>query len=75
MTIQTPIKPTVVASRIAAVRKRHRRLDDQVAAENRRPSPDASVLQVLKRERLRLKDELQRYEGLMRTLSRSAVTP
>ena len=73
MTIQTSIKPAAVAVRIAAVRRRHRRLDDRVVAEHRRPQPDTSVLQMLKRERLRLKDELQHYEGLMRTLSRGSA--
>ncbi len=70
MTIQTAIKTPALVSRMDAIERRHRRLDDRVAEEHRRPQPDASVLQTLKREKLRLKDELMHYEGLMRTLSR-----
>ena len=74
MTIQTPIKGQAMTSRISALQRRHRRLDDRVAAEHRRPQPDMSVLQTLKREKLRLKEELTHYEGLLRTLARP-VTP
>ena len=70
MTIQTTIKDAGLSARIDAVQRRHRRLDERVAAEHRRPQPDMSVLQSLKREKLRLKDELARYEGLLRTLAR-----
>jgi hypothetical protein len=59
-----------ISSRIQAVQRRHRGLDERVAAEHRRPQPDTGVLQTLKREKLRLKDELARYEGLVRTLER-----
>ena len=74
MTIQTAIKGTALSSRIDAMRLRHRRIDDRVAAEHRRPQPDMSVLQSLKREKLRLKDGLARYEGLLRTVARGRVT-
>lgn len=77
MTIMTPIKPAKrsasLSARIEAVRKRHRRIDDSVAAEQSRPNPCMAALQTLKRQRLRLKDELQHYEGLMRTLSRGGT--
>jgi hypothetical protein len=70
MTLQTPIKPASLASRIDALRRRHRRIDSHVASEHGRPRPDSTVLQALKRERLRLKDQLRRYEGLLQTLPR-----
>ena len=60
MTIQTRIKSAAVVSRIEAMQRRHRRLDDRVAQEHRRPQPDMSVLQTLKREKLQLKDEIHR---------------
>ncbi len=75
MTFQPAIKRSVMPSRIEALLRRHRRLDERVAAEHGRPQPDAMVLQMLKREKLRLKDELTRYEGLMRTLARRRATP
>ena len=75
MTIQTPIKGPAMTSRITSLQRRHRRLDDRVAAEHRRPQPDMSVLQSLKREKLRLKEELAHFEGLMRTIERGSVSP
>ncbi|OWY12160.1 DUF465 domain-containing protein [Thioclava sp. NG1] len=59
-----------IAARIAALRARHRDLDARVEQEQKRAWRDMSVLQRLKRRRLRLKDELGRYEGLLRTLAR-----
>jgi len=70
MTMQTAIKPTGLAGRMNALRLRHRSLDDRVTAEHQRPRPDSALLQRLKRERLRLRDELARHEGLLRTVSR-----
>ncbi|MEM9012664.1 MAG: YdcH family protein [Pseudomonadota bacterium] len=56
--------------RIDAMRRRHREIDSSVAAEQRRPYPDTALLQALKRRRLRLKDALLRYEGVLRTVAR-----
>lgn len=39
---------------------RHARLDASLAAELKRPQPDATLLRRLKREKLKLKDELAR---------------
>lgn len=75
MMMLNSMKPSVLAARIAAVRQRHRQVDESVRSEQIRPMPDASALQSLKRRRLQLKDELQRYEGLVRTLSRGRITP
>ena len=74
MTLQTAIKTPVMRSRIDALQRRHRRLDDRVAAEHRRPQPDMTVLQRLKREKLRLKEELAHYEGVLRTLRSPAAS-
>lgn len=70
MTIHTAIKSTGLFGRIVALRQRHCSLDDRVAAEHKRPQPDSSLLQRLKRERLRLRDEIARHEGVLRTISR-----
>ena len=49
-------------ARIMALRARHRTLDRDVALEQSRPQPDAARLQALKRQRLRLKEDLRRHE-------------
>lgn len=38
---------------------RHARIDASLAAEMRRPVPDAAMVTKLKREKLRLKDEVE----------------
>jgi len=53
-------------ARIAALRGRHMELEDRIAREQRRPAPDAARLQALKRRRLRIKDEMARFEGVLR---------
>lgn len=63
-----------VAARIDAIRSRHRSIDRTVEAEQARPLPDADVLRALKRKRLRLKDEMRSYEGLLRMLARDPGT-
>lgn len=69
MTVKPIRNASSLSSRIDALRVRHRGLDLRVETEQRRPRPDASELQWLKRERLRLKDEMRLYEGLLRTSS------
>ena len=59
-----------VAARIAALRARHRELDERVSQEQKRAWRDMTVLQRLKRRRLRLKDELGRCEDMLRMLTR-----
>jgi len=46
--------------RIEALRSRHAALDDQLEQEHKRPAPDDAAIAKLKREKLRLKDELVR---------------
>ncbi|WP_127904042.1 YdcH family protein [Solirhodobacter olei] len=61
--------PAALEARIAAMRTRHRALDAEVARETRNPLPEASLVQRLKRQKLRLRDDLALHEGLLRTLS------
>lgn len=42
----------------ASLRDRHEELENQIAAENRRPFPDEIKLTELKRRKLMIKDEL-----------------
>ena len=53
---------------IAALQDRQRGLKTRIAQELKRPAPCNIVLQELKRHRLRIKDELARHEGLLRTI-------
>jgi hypothetical protein len=49
--------------RIEALEARHRSLEDRIAAESHRPSPDATELARLKAEKLKLRDELERLRA------------
>jgi len=60
-----------------ALERRHGALDRLIAAEHARPMPDQIWLQDLKRQRLRLKEEMTGIEGVLRTVERmpAACTP
>jgi hypothetical protein len=45
---------------IQALATRHKMIEGQIAQEMRRPVPDAVVLARLKREKLKVKDEIAR---------------
>ncbi|ACI53232.1 protein of unknown function DUF465 [Gluconacetobacter diazotrophicus PA1 5] len=47
-------------ARIHSLRLRHARLDDRIFDEDHRPAPDPAVLQRLKVEKLRIKEEIER---------------
>ncbi len=61
--------------KIAALKTRHHELKQKIAEELKRPVPCAMSLQKLKRRRLRIKDEMARYEGLLRTLTSLSRNP
>ncbi len=44
--------------RVAALKAKHQALDDRIHREEQRPHPDESTLHQLKREKLRIKDEM-----------------
>lgn len=46
--------------RIEALRMKHHALEEELDHENQRPSPDDGVIAKLKKEKLRLKDEITR---------------
>ena len=48
------------APRIAALKKRHASLETAIDDENSRPLPDDAAVAHLKREKLAIKDELER---------------
>lgn len=47
--------------RIESLKVRHAALDSAIQTETRRPLPDESQLADLKRQKLRIKDELMRF--------------
>lgn len=47
-------------ARIDSLRVKHAEIDEVLAVEARRPIPDPAMLADLKRQKLRIKDELQR---------------
>ncbi len=48
------------APRIRSLETRHQDLETRIMAEGQRPRPDSTVLAKLKREKLALKEELER---------------
>ena len=45
-------------SHLSALKSRHADLDAKIANEERRPSPDVAVLAQLKKQKLKIKEEL-----------------
>ena len=52
-----------VADRIAALEARHRELEKTIEHEIGQPQPDQNVIASLKKEKLRIKDELAQTSG------------
>lgn len=48
-----------VQGRIEELSLRHRKLDETIQAEQKRPAADAVALKELKRQKLRIKEELR----------------
>jgi hypothetical protein len=46
-------------SHISALQAKHAGLDQRIRAENSRPLPDATLLAELKKQKLRIKEELK----------------
>jgi hypothetical protein len=47
-------------ARIETLKDRHAHLETLIASEDRRPAPDSETMGSLKREKLRLKEEMAR---------------
>ena len=52
-------------SRIESLKTRHAGLERNIAAEDLRPQPNAEALGRLKREKLRLKEEMERMQAAL----------
>ena len=53
-------------ARIASLEDRHAALDRRILDEDRRPQPDGLELAKLKREKLKLKEEMERLRAATR---------
>ena len=49
-------------ARLRSLEEKHSVLETRIAAEDNRPRPDADALARLKREKLRLKEEMERLK-------------
>jgi len=52
-------------TRLESLKSRHASLERSIAEEDLRPQPDSETLARLKREKLRLKEEMERMRGSM----------
>ena len=52
------------AERIESLKSEHRELESKIEQESRRPAPDHTLVKTLKRQKLRIKDELASLHAL-----------
>ena len=52
------------SAHVLQLTRKHRELDAQIRDEQRRPESDATALQTLKRQKLRLKEQIERAEAV-----------
>lgn len=60
--------------KMAQLRRNHQSLKSKVAEELKRPVPCSFALQKLKRQRLRIKDELERCASLIKNANTRAMS-
>lgn len=71
-TITAKLRSTLPA-RLAQLQRRRHKLAEQIDAELQRPAPCSVTLQQLKRQRLRLKDQITWYTALIRSPDRARM--
>ena len=54
----------IAQPRLRSLEDKHASLEQQIASEDARPQPDETALGRLKREKLRLKEEIERLRKL-----------
>lgn len=55
-----------LATHVSSIEEKHHTLDAWIASENHSPNPDFSKLQTWKKQKLILKEELERLRSLTR---------
>lgn len=68
--MQASLKAQRLKARIGALKNQHARLETSLDQELGRPLPDNARVALLKRMKLRTKDEISSVLGLLRTLGR-----
>lgn len=68
MTTSSTIRSFSISVKLVALRRRHQVIKAMIAEELRRPAPCSLILQRLKRQRLAIKDQIARFDGLLRSL-------
>jgi hypothetical protein len=53
-----------LVSHLEVIQEKHHKLEALVTDESRRPSPDLAMLQTLKKQKLILKEEIERLRAL-----------
>ena len=53
--------------RLDSLKARHAGLEAQIAEENKKPHPDDTTIHALKKEKLKIKDEIARLERVTAT--------
>ena len=53
-----------VRAHLAMLQDKHLKLESLIGDENHRPSPDFSMLQTLKKQKLLLKEEIERLRSM-----------
>ena len=61
-------KVASISARVGALKTRKDRLEGEIHAEQSRPVPDTLRLRQLKARKLQIRDQLARYDGVLRTL-------
>lgn len=57
-----------ISARVSALKRRKSQLEDKISAEQARPAPDHLRLRRLKSRKLVIKDQVARYDSLLRSL-------
>lgn len=52
-----------IEKHLAALKAKHASLDEQIATETARPLPDEVVISELKRQKLKIKEEIEEIES------------
>ena len=67
MKSRAPIRAFAISVRLVALRRRHQVIKAKIADELRRPMPCSMILQRLKRQSLAVKDQITRFDRLLRS--------
>ena len=52
-----------LASHVESLKRKHAKLEDEIAESERHPGTDHVQIAALKREKLRVKDEIEKHAG------------